>query len=770
MTERLPTKTYRLAEKPQWILAVILFLLSLWVYVRTLCPTVAPFDSGELISAAYVLGIPHPPGYPLYVLLGKLFTFLPFGSIAYRVNLMSAFFGALTVMMVFLIVCKLQAPNSSETINQKSIAKAWNLLPPMVAALMLAFSPVFWKQAVVAEVFTLNTFFAVLMVYVLLIWQGKIVAFKAENPGDNSPPKPAVYLNLFTFLFGLSLGNHHTIILCLPAFLYFIWRTVRAAKSSSETGKIMSISRYLMMLIFFLIGLSVYIYLPLRSLQNPVMDSGNPENLRNFIRVVLRSEYGTFTLSKLESHSLISLRLFIFQIFDFLRSLFKNFGFLGFGIGLLGFLEYSRKRVPLSWLLLLMFLFSGIGFVLLANVPKEGVMRRHLLERFYLLPWLIFSIWIGICVRSILENLKVKYLLYFIGGLFLILPFNLLIVNYPRLNESRNYFTYHYGRDLLKTLEPNSIFIASDDTALFTLYYLQYVEGMRKDVRLIPTHRPVWNDCEEIRKKWPEIVPPGEKNFGERFVMDIIEYNIDTYPIYVLNPYFLPGVLPFNHIPQGLVKKVKREGLYNLPVNRRNYLQELRSGEGYFNLYQVRDGKAYDIFHGNPRASFIISRYAEAHGDMAVAYNYLSEFDEAIKECKKALEIKPDFAEAYNNLGSTYFRKDSIDDAIWSFKKAIQYEPDYAEAHNNLGSAYGRVGQNRLAMAEFKKAVRIRPDYVDAHFNLGTGLGMLEGRYDKAISELELCIKLQPNSECREEIERWIKVFRMKKKEVPKWQ
>jgi len=549
--------------------------------------------------------------------------------------------------------------------------------------------------------------------------------------------------------------------------LYFIWRTLRAGKSTSETEKTMSPSQYLITLVFFLIGLSVYIYLPLRSLQNPVIDSGNPENLKNFVRVFFRSEYGTFALSKLESHSSFSIGLSIFHIFDFMRSLFRNFGFLGFGIGILGFLECSRKRIPASSLFLLMFIFSGIGFVLLSNVPKECLMREYFLEKFYLLPWLVFSIWIGICIRGILENLKIKYLFYLAGGMLLVLPFTLLSINYFHLNENQNYLTYHYGQDLLRTMEPDSIFIASDDTALFTLYYLRYVEGMREDVRLIPTHRPVQSDCEKIMKKWPEIVPRGEKNFGERFVMDIIEYNIDTYPIYVLNPYFLPGVFPLNHIPQGLVKKVKREAIYNIPINRVDYLEELKSRD-FFKLYQIGNERAYNVSPDNPRASFIISRYAEAHNDMAVAYNYLSELDDAIKECKKALEIKPNFAEGFNNLGSIYLRKNLIDDAIWSFEKAIQCEPDHAEAHNNLGSAYGWIGQNHLAMAEFRKAVHIRPDYVDARFNLATGLGMLEGQYDRAISELELCIKLQPNVQYREEIERWIGVFKMKKEEVPK--
>jgi tetratricopeptide (TPR) repeat protein len=733
MTERLEAKTSHKSAKSGWIVSCILFALSLWTYVRTLCPTVPPFDSGELISAAYVLGIPHAPGYPVYVLLGKLFTFLPFGNIAYRLNFMSAFFAALTVWVVFLIVCKVQTSHSNESVDAKFMKQTLDLLPPMVAALMLAFSPAFWKYALVAEVVTLNTFFAAVMVYLLATWREKILVLYYSDLADRSTSHATFYLNLFSFLFGLSLGNHHTIILFFPAFLYLIWRTAREAKKGTRVRNLIPAGQYLTMLLFFLVGLSVYIYLPLRSLRNPILDSGNPENLGNFIKVILRLEYGTFGLSKLESLSSFSIRLSIFQVFDFLRSLSGDFGFIGLGIALLGILASLRKRCPLAWFLLLAFLLSGIGFVLLANVPKDCLMRWNVLEKFYLLPWLIFSIWIGISVRSVLESIKSRYFLYSIAGILLLLPFNLLRVNYSHLNEGANYFTYRYGQDLLRTLEPNAIFIVSDDTALSTLYYLQYVEGMRRDIRLIPTHRPVQSDCEEISKKWPEMLPLGEKNFGERFVMDIIKYNIDTYPVYVLNPYFLPGLFPLNHIPQGLVKKVKREALYNLQVSREDYLQELKSKD-FFRLYQIGDRRVYDAFLGMPRALFIISRYAEAHNDIAITYNYLSEFEEAIKECKKALEINPDFAEAFNNLGSIYFRKNSIDDAIWAFRKAVQFRPRYAEAYNNLGSAYGALGQNRLAMAEFRKAVSIRPDYADAHYNLGTGLGMLEGRYDKAIA------------------------------------
>ena len=92
-------------EKEKRIVMNLIFLLSFAVYLITLCPTVYVGDSGEFTTAAYTLGITHPPGYPLYVLLGKIFTLIiPFGNIAYRINLMSAFFGALSCGIVYLIV------------------------------------------------------------------------------------------------------------------------------------------------------------------------------------------------------------------------------------------------------------------------------------------------------------------------------------------------------------------------------------------------------------------------------------------------------------------------------------------------------------------------------------------------------------------------------------------------------------------------------------------------------------------------------------------
>jgi len=113
-------------------LSVLAFLAPLIVYIRTLAPAVYPFDSAELATASHVLGIIHAPGYPLYLILGKLFSLLPIGNVAYRMNLMSAVFGAATSVTTFLVLVELT--------RRRFISLA--------GTFALAFSYYFWQEAV----------------------------------------------------------------------------------------------------------------------------------------------------------------------------------------------------------------------------------------------------------------------------------------------------------------------------------------------------------------------------------------------------------------------------------------------------------------------------------------------------------------------------------------------------------------------------------------------------------------------------------------------
>jgi 4-amino-4-deoxy-L-arabinose transferase-like glycosyltransferase len=180
-------------------LAVAASGLSLALYVRTLAPGLLPGDSGELQTLSVLLGNTHPTGYPLYLLIGKLFTWLPVGDVAYRVNLLSAVMAALAVAGVYLAGRLLVG----------------HRLPALVGAIAMAVSPTFWSQAVIAEVYTPGAAFLVAVLVCLLAWN------TYRNPR---------YLFLAGVLGGLSLGVHMTVALLAPAvgvFLLLSWWRAR---------------------------------------------------------------------------------------------------------------------------------------------------------------------------------------------------------------------------------------------------------------------------------------------------------------------------------------------------------------------------------------------------------------------------------------------------------------------------------------------------------------------------------------------------------------
>ena len=174
-------------ERSDWVFAALVAATLFAVYAASAPRTVMMEDDGLFVLASYYLGVAHPPGYPLHSMLGKLFTLLPFGSVAYRVHLLSAAFGALSCAALWLC---------ARTLLESRLAAT-------LAALALGLSPAFWSQSIVAEVYTLNTFF----LFTLLVL--------ALRGGP---------LELMALLFGLSLSNHWPLmLLAAPALALLVW-------------------------------------------------------------------------------------------------------------------------------------------------------------------------------------------------------------------------------------------------------------------------------------------------------------------------------------------------------------------------------------------------------------------------------------------------------------------------------------------------------------------------------------------------------------------
>ena len=487
-------------------------IVAFWVYIKTLAPTVSFFDSGELISAAYTLGVAHPPGYPLYVTLGWVFSKLPFGvNIAYRLNLMSAFFAALATLMVYCLTYSIITDKNKDLTGFENLSdrrrppEPKRMLQPIVAmsaAFSFAFSIVHWRHAVIAEVYSLNAFLCGLIVFLLLIWRkaqlssslpgeavksppgkgwgwvtrlgrssdsathplpipgGESVAFgdtgdqktilASPDPRTPQPAKPWL-LYLVAFLFGLGFGNHQTIILLSIAACFIVFITTPQILRRPRT--------ILLVFLALLLGLSIYVMVPVRAAQNPPINWGNPATIRQFKWLLTRegyqnvlrgdavktlwndlrgqsgdavnsSEYenaqgqstlkGFERISQIVTHSLFWKQL---QSFDPLA----QFGYLGMTLALAG-LIYGLATHRIATLTLLIGICSWVVIVvLIGDPPPENI---FLVEEFHTPAYLLMAVWIGLgimaCSRAVLwvafQHRILQYALVFVLAAFFLIP------------------------------------------------------------------------------------------------------------------------------------------------------------------------------------------------------------------------------------------------------------------------------------------------------------------------------------------------------------
>ncbi|MFH1610729.1 MAG: DUF2723 domain-containing protein [Patescibacteria group bacterium] len=460
---------------PVWFF--VIFGIALTVYMFTLCPTVYLEDSSEFVTVVETLGIPHPSGYPLYVLLGKFFSLIiPIGTIAWKINLMSAFFGALTISFLFLIIRKILILINKRQLEGNRLI--YNL-SAFSSSLILAFTLIFWSQAIVAEVYTLNTFFVALIVYFLLIWREKI---------EKQAFKTADKLLLFTiFIFGLSLTNHQMMLLLSPVFItYVIWIYPKVFKDY----KLILSALFLVFL-----GLSVYLYLPIRAAQDPVFNWGNPQDIRGFKSQLLREQYNDLKLD--------SAKIFDKNKLPFVSLFFKDisiqFTIPACFIIFLGFLLHYLRDKKTYFLLLGIFVCNSLLIILIRSSVSSPI-NDFYFRVYYLPAYFVLIAWAGVCfqflikilfkfINNISKTIKTSIKILVILIIFL-LPFSFLINNWNDSDRDDFWFVNDWARAVLESMDQDSYLMLNNDqpafdSMIFSLFYIQAVENVRLDVKLV---------------------------------------------------------------------------------------------------------------------------------------------------------------------------------------------------------------------------------------------------------------------------------------------
>ncbi len=455
------------AHRDYRVCAALTGLLAFLVYLRTLAPSVMWYDMGELTTTSYVLGIAHNTGYPLYILLGKLFTFLPVGDVACRVNLMSAVFAALTVATVFLIVHELTESRFAA----------------LVGSLTLAFSSTLWSNANWAESYSLNAFSTALITLLLLRWRGSGKAWQ---------------LYLVFLVFGLSLGNHRLILLLSPGILAFLW----SGRHALNRGRLFGCGLAL------LLGLSVYLYLPIRGSQHPSLNWAQPANLHTYLSMFLtgdsRGEYWNFAFFD---------RLDILGLFPL-----NEFSAFGLALAAVGLVYVWRKQRVLA--VYGLSLCALVGFVALTY-------RIHNVYNYLIPGYLVLGIWMGCGAKALLsfglQLSDVRRLRWAQSGqylfsplaaaLLLLLPAWLAAHNLSRVDRSNDYSAHDFALTTLDRVKPHATIITDSWTAS-PLWYEQLVEGYRHDVMVSPLFSVPGEDVnsfieEQLRQGRPVYVADG---------------------------------------------------------------------------------------------------------------------------------------------------------------------------------------------------------------------------------------------------------------------
>lgn len=454
------------SDRNRLFFTVISFLIPFAVYLKTLAPGLYFIDTGELATVCIKLGTAHPTGYPLFTVLGSIFSRIPVGEYIYRLNLMCAFLSSVTVMVFFnLIYFILNNLNLNPTGENKSkfySAKDNGLISMVIAfssSMVLAFSNTFWNTSNSLEVYSLHVLFIVSVIYIFLKAGNEFI----KHSGNDD----VRYWLLFAFILGLSFTNHLTSIFLSVGFIYLYFAVNGFSKVSFQ--------KILLMGIPFITALTLYVYFFVRG-DNTVIAWGNPVNFDNFYRHVSGKQFSVWMFTSTESASK--------QFSHFIDIYPKEFFYIPLLIALIGLFNSFVKQKKFFWFTLLLFVF---------NILYAINYDIHDIDTYFLLSFVVTAIWFALGLNFIIEKLKLNIT---IAALIAVLiPITSIYGNFNENNLSKSNFVKEYTENVFNSARPNSIIMSTQwDFWVSASFYMQYVYNYRPDVIVL--------DKELMRKSW----------------------------------------------------------------------------------------------------------------------------------------------------------------------------------------------------------------------------------------------------------------------------
>jgi len=481
------------ASRTELLLAGVVFVVALLLYTLTLAPTVTLVDSGELIVAAWGLGVAHPPGFPLWIMLAHLASLPTFGNVAARINFSSALFAALACATLTLVVAELlitagslatpertsKAAQQSKKIEDSIGGRFVIFAPAVGAGLLIACSRTLWSYATITEVYALNALLILVVFFLVLRWRRGIV--ETGTKGTAVVTTYDVWIYAAAFAFGLAMGVHHvTVGLTLPAIAAVVYRT---------QGLRFFTSRRLLFAALISIGglVAVYAYLPWAASRSPVMNWGNPRSLQEIWWHITGRQYRVFF-----SFSPTTMGV---QFIEFCRMAFREFGvpwlpvtpFLAFA----GFASaYKRDRTTLCFLALIMI--ADLTYSLSYEIAEDK-------DAYYLPAFVSVATAAALGIHWLVQIRRARSAPvgrpYVLGVIAIILSAAMaLAANWPFNNRSHYFVADDYVENLFSTIAPGGVLLTQDWQVVSPMFYAQEVEQRRRDVKVV--------DINLLRRSW----------------------------------------------------------------------------------------------------------------------------------------------------------------------------------------------------------------------------------------------------------------------------
>ncbi len=632
---------------------ILAFLVPLIIYLFTLNPKIAFIDAGELITVCKTLGVAHPTGYPLFTIIGRVFSILPVKSVAFRINIVSAIFSSLASLFLFLFLYK----------------KTENPILSLSSSLIFAFSRIVWHQSTSAEVYSI-TFFS--LCFLLFLNSSKI-----KNR-----------LILIAFVSGLSLSNHMIITTFLiPFFVYLLLRK-----------EFKNVKVFLLFALFFILGASLYLYLPIRGGLEPLLNWGRPVNLERFLWHITGKQYRVWMFTG-------NLTIIKTNLVNFLKLLSYQYTPFFIPLALVG-VVYFFKVSKYSTIFLLIFFLFNIIYAINYDIPD--------IEPYFIISILIYSIFI--CYGLLFFTKKLKWVVFLSHAL----PVFILVYNFHLSSERGNYLAYDMCHNLFSSVKENGIVITNKWDFYSPALYLKYIEGVRQDVVMIDKEllRRSWyfdylnkehpwlienskvevasylellDDFEHAKLKSPDEI---QKRFIE-MINSFIERNKGERPCYIT---FINGVdkdasfiaPDYSKIPYGIVYEI----LQKPDTTYFDYSQFIL--RGVFDKCPYKDERTLHNLKVYPEMSLKRGLYLLQMG----------RFQSSIKTLEFAAQWEETEAAAFAYQAIAYLFLDKIDSTLSFFRKAQEKKPE----DKMLPQAIGMIesGKTDQLKQEFQKLLGIK--------------------------------------------------------------